>query len=136
MYETFDHTADVGLRIREPDLDTLFATAGRALFSLIVANPDSIRAVQPTAIRIEGCRTDDLLFDWLAELLFTFDSRQTVFARFEVEVSDTRLTATAWGEPFDRVRHELEMEVKAITYHGLTVRPEPDGWLAEIIVDI
>ena len=46
------------------------------------------------------------------------------------------LTARAWGEPLDRTRHDLQHEVKAITYHGLRVEPAPDGWLAEVIVDI
>src|SRR3954469_5456448 len=35
MHETFDHTADLGLRIRAGDLDTLFAEAAEALFSVI-----------------------------------------------------------------------------------------------------
>jgi SHS2 domain-containing protein len=30
----------------------------------------------------------------------------------------------------------MDMEVKAITYHGLKVEPEGDGWLAEVIVDL
>jgi SHS2 domain-containing protein len=46
------------------------------------------------------------------------------------------LTGKAWGEPLDRGRHELGHEIKAITYHGLKVEQTPDGWLAEVIVDI
>ena len=46
------------------------------------------------------------------------------------------LTAAARGEPIDRRRHEMDMEVKAITYHGLKVQRDGDGWLAEVIVDI
>ena len=30
----------------------------------------------------------------------------------------------------------MDMEVKAITYHGLKVQRDGDGWLAEVIVDI
>ena len=55
---------------------------------------------------------------------------------FGVEVGADGLRATAWGEPVDRARHELSHEVKAITYHGLRVEKTPDGWLAEVIVDI
>ncbi len=46
------------------------------------------------------------------------------------------LEAAAWGEPMDPSRHELNHEVKAITYHGLKVEQTADGWLAEVIVDI
>ena len=46
------------------------------------------------------------------------------------------MKATARGEPIDPERHELDMEVKAITYHGLKVERDGDGWLAEVIVDL
>ena len=136
MYELFDHTADVGLRMRAESLDELFADAGRALFSVIVANFDAVEPVQELALRIEGSRRDDLLFDWLAELLYTFDARRVLLSDFRVRVNEDGLEATARGEPFDPDRHELDMEVKAITYHGLKVEQDGDGWLAEVIVDL
>ena len=46
MYETFDHTADLGLRIRAADLNTLFAEAAQALFATLVENIDAISAEQ------------------------------------------------------------------------------------------
>ena len=61
---------------------------------------------------------------------------RATFGSLEVHVTDAGLTGTAWGEPLDRERHQLEHEVKAITYHGLRVEQTPDGWLAEVIVDI
>ena len=56
--------------------------------------------------------------------------------RIDVEVDGDGLKATARGEEVDHDRHELDMEVKAITYHGLKVEREGDGWLAEVIVDL
>ena len=136
MYETFDHTADVGLRVRAPDLKGLFEDAARALFSVLVANPAAIQSVQEITFTLQGDRRDDLLLDWLAELLYTFDVRRMVFSRFDVDVHETGLSATVGGEPIDRDRHELDVEIKAITYHGLKVQREADGWLAEVIVDL
>ena len=136
MYEIFEHTADLGLRMRAESLDELFADAGRALFSVIVANFDSVEPVQELSFRIEGDRRDDLLLDWLAELLHTFDTRRMLFCDFRVRVQKDGLQATARGEPFDPDRHQLDMEVKAITYHGLKVEQDGDGWLAEVIVDL
>ena len=42
MYELFEHTADLGLRVRAPDLDTLFAEAAAGLFSMIVEDIASV----------------------------------------------------------------------------------------------
>jgi SHS2 domain-containing protein len=136
MYETFEHTADLGLRVRAPDLDALFAEAGACLFSAIVEDPGAVRPLQRVDLRIDGSDRDYLLFDWLRELLYQFDSRHLLFTRFEVHVRETGLEAGAWGEPFDPARHALAHEVKAITYHGLKVERTGDAWLAEVIVDI
>jgi SHS2 domain-containing protein len=136
MYETFDHTADLGLRIRAASIDVLFAEAAEALFATIVTD---LAAVQPLVEREVILPADDrdyLLFDWLKQLLYWWDVEHLLFGKFEVRVGDQGLAAKAWGEPLDRQRHQLEHEVKAITYHGLVVAPEGDGWLAEVIVDI
>jgi SHS2 domain-containing protein len=136
MYETFEHTADLGLRIRANDLDTLFAEAAEALFSVLVENPDAVAESTTQEIDIAGDELEYLLFDWLKELLYRFDAEHWLFRRFEVHVRQDGLYATVRGEALDRSRHELGHEVKAITYHGLRVEQSPDGWLAEVIVDI
>ncbi|HEX5271090.1 MAG TPA: archease [Gemmataceae bacterium] len=136
MYETFEHTADLGLRVRAPDLDTLFAEAAACLFSAIVEDPGALRPDRRIDVKIGGADREYLLFDWLRELLYRFDSRRLLLCRFEARVGDTGLEAEAWGEPFDPERHALAHEVKAITYHGLKVERTADGWLAEVIVDI
>ena len=136
MYETFEHTADLGLRVRAPDLDTLFVEAARGLFSIIVEDLDSVQPREQLDVRLAAEERDFLLFDWLRQLLAHFDARHVLFSRFTVHVDDSGLTGTAWGEPLDRDRHELDHEVKALTYHGLRVEPADGGWLAELIVDI
>jgi SHS2 domain-containing protein len=136
MYETFDHTADLGLRIRAPDLDGLFAEAGQALFSVIVEDLTSVEPKQRFEFSLEENEREFLLFDWLKELLYRFDSEHWLGSRFEVHVSQNGLGASAWGEPLDPARHRLLHEVKAITYHRLKVEQTKDGWLAEVIVDI
>ena len=136
MFETFDQTADQGLRIRAANLDTLFAEAAIALFSTIVEDMTTVAPRQAVSIELAQDEPEYLLFDWLKTLLFHFDAEHILFSRFEVHIGETGLKATAWGEPLDRERHELAHEVKAITYHGLCVEQTGDGYLAEVIVDI
>lgn len=137
MYETFEHTADLGLRVRAADLDTLFAEAGLALFSAVVTDPEkTVRPQQRIDVQLTGDDREFLLFDWLKTLLFHVDAEHLLFSKFEVRVRDDGLTASAWGEPFDPARHTYEHEVKAITYHGLRVARVAGQWEAEVIVDI
>jgi len=136
MHELFEHTADLGLRARSADLNALFAEAGLAFSSATV---DDLRRVEPrqrVAIELTGQDEADLLFDFLNELLFIFETRRLVFCDFTVNVRQGGLTAEARGEPFDEARHGGGHEIKAITYHRLRVERTDDGWLAEVIVDI
>jgi SHS2 domain-containing protein len=136
MYETFEHTADLGLRVRAPDLNTLFAEAAQALFAAVVEDPSMVEPRERFDVHLPADDREYLLFDWLNKLLFRFDTEHLLFSRFTVCVDEGGLAGTAWGEPLDRSRHALSHEVKAITYHGLKVEPAEGGWLAEVIVDI
>lgn len=136
MYETFDHTADIGLRIAAGTLPELMAEAGRGFSSLIVANLGELRPVEERTIRVAGVEPDYLLFDWLNELVYLLDHEHLVFSQFAVTHDAAGLTAVCRGERLDRARHQLEHEVKAVTYHDLKVEQVEDGWLAEVILDI
>ena len=136
MFETFDHTADLGLRIRAADRATLFVEAARALFSTIVEDPAAIVPVQSVRVDLPADEDVYLLFDWLNRLLYHFDSDHLVFGEFAADFDATGFHGEAWGEPLDEPRHVLLHEVKAITYHELKVEESADGWMAELIVDI
>jgi SHS2 domain-containing protein len=136
MCEYFEHTADLGIRVRANELKPLFEEAATALFGAIVDDLGSVRPEREFNFDIAGVERDYLLFDWLKELLYLFDAEHVLLSKFQVDVNDNGLKAKAWGEPIDTARHVLSHEVKAITYHELRVEREGDGWLAEVIVDI
>ena len=96
-YEIFEHTADVGIRVRAAALADLLADAARGLFSLIVANLDAVQPVQEVEFRIAGQQPDDLLFDWLAELLYTFETRRLLFSDFRVDGGRVRVDGRRAG---------------------------------------
>jgi SHS2 domain-containing protein len=155
MHENFEHTADIGIRVRTNSLPSLFEEAAIAMFSAITPNLTEVRPVKEITFRLAAEGIDYLLLDWLRELLFVFETQRLTFSQFQVRLSETppmdaqlvkslpgetqpaaaALEATAIGEAFDPDRHGEGNEVKAVTYHELTVRPEGDGWLAEFILD-
>jgi len=63
MYEHFEHTADLGLRVRAADMDTLFAEAAEALFAAVVEDLSTVEPREPTTIRVSGTDLAYLLFD-------------------------------------------------------------------------
>lgn len=138
--ETFEHTADLGLRVFGSDLPDLFEAAAVGLFDVIVVNRDAVRPVGSEEVALAAETVPDLFLAWLNELIFRSETSHRLYSRFRVNVEDgeggPQLWAAIEGEPIDRDRHILDHEVKAATHHGLTVRPVEGGWQAEVILDI
>ena len=136
--EVFDHTADVGLRIKGDDPVDLFRTAAEGLFDYVVANREEVRVDRTEAVALRADSTADLLIDWLNELIFRCETQHVLFTRFDVHLADDGLSleATIGGEAIDRVRHVLDHEVKAVTHHGASLEREGTAWVAEVILDI
>jgi len=86
MFEHFDHTADLGLRVRARTLEELFAEAGRGLFQMIVLNLHDVEPRQEHRVELQSDSLEYLLFDWLDELLYAFESKRLLLSQFQVEI--------------------------------------------------
>jgi len=135
-YEFFDHAADVGIRILARSLEGLFATAARALMDWIGSAPEG-RPVSGLEVRVQAEDIEDLLVRWLQELIYQFQCRHT----YITEVSNVRLVgyelkATLAGIIWDENARQEYREVKAVTYHQLSVRQDQGFWEARVILDV
>ncbi len=134
-YNTFEHTADVGIEARGATLEEAFANAARGMFSIIVDGSD-IAARVKREISLEPTDDDEqLLVDWLSELLYVHDVDGLVFDSFEITI-DGGLHATAWGEPYSRDRHGYGSEIKAVTYHLLGIKRNKKAVHIKVLFDI
>lgn len=135
-WEHFPHQADIGVRGVGPSLESAFRQTAIAL-TAAVTEPNSVEPNTPVAITANAEDIEDLLFDWLNALVFEMATRHMLFSRFDVEIDDGRLTATAWGEPVSVERHRPAVEVKGATYTGLRVfEADNGGWIAECVIDV
>ena len=119
-YEIIDHTADIAIRTTGSTMNQAFENAGYALFDTMC----DAASVRPLTTKRVECQADDLeqlLVDWLSELLFICDVDDMLFSGFEVNITGTQLTAQVMGEKMDSARHHLKTDIKAITYHMLEV---------------
>jgi SHS2 domain-containing protein len=133
-YRSFEHTADIGIEAWGDDLPALFSNAARALFDVAV-DLASIRPDSAESVELQAEAVDLLLHAWLSELLYRF-SRGRVYAAFEFEtLTQTSLKARIHGEEFDRGRHGLKTDIKAVTYHQLLAE-KGDRWHARAILDL
>jgi SHS2 domain-containing protein len=135
-FRTLEHTADVGFEAFGSTREEVFANAARALMNLIV-DLDSIEPREAVPLQISGPDPESVLVNWLSEILYLHDAEGWLFRDFEIQnLQDDSLSALARGEKFQRPRHQAKLLVKAITYHQLALEKTPQGWRAQVYVDI
>jgi SHS2 domain-containing protein len=136
-YEFFDHTADIGVHIYGATLPELFSNAAQAMYEVMgkLAKAESGKRRE---IKLEATTLEDLLHDWLTELLYDFAAHQVLYDRLDItEATPQRVVAIVSGSVVDFARSEPREEIKAVTYHKLRVEQTTDGrWQATIIFDV
>jgi SHS2 domain-containing protein len=135
-FQVLEHTADIGFEASGATREEVFQNAARALMHLIV-DLSSVQAREQAHIELMGADPPSLLVNWLSEILYLHDAEDWLFRDFTVKkLGDHSLAAVAYGEKFDRARHQAKLLVKAITYHQLALEKTAQGWRARVFVDI
>lgn len=122
-YEIFDHTADVMVRCTGETLEECFENAAYAMFDQVV-DASKIENVLERTVEISADDNEERLYAFLSELLFIMDCESLVFSDFEVSFNGNSVKCVAKGEPLDQKKHHAKAEIKAVTYHMLSVKPE------------
>ena len=142
-YKFFDHTADIGVEISGRTKKDLFANAAKALFDVLIENLDSKgKSAEKTQKRqkivtVEGADLEDLLINYLREILYLFNGAGWVVSHCKImECGNKRLKAQLTGEPYNKNKHSIKTEIKAVTYSGLSVEKQKSGWKARVIFDV
>ena len=138
-YTFIDHTADVAADLTGRTLEELLVAAAQALTDTLT-DLDRVHPVITQFVTVEAATVEDLLVDWLNELLYRFEVQNMLFSGATLDVEERggrwHLSATVAGEMLDPSRHPSRVLVKSATYHGLSVTREGDEWRARIVLDI
>lgn len=135
-YETFEHTADIGIAAEADSLGELYEALGEGLADFIVprsqVGPREMRTVELSAEDAEA-----LAVDFLTAVMNLLQAERFAVASVTVrDASEHHVTALVAGEPYDPTRHEINTEVKAVTYHQLKVANEGGRWVGRVILDL
>ncbi len=135
-YELVDHTADVGVKAYGKTLSEAFENAAKGMFD-IITDSSEIENIGQYNIELEAPDLEQLLVDWLSELLFLNSAKNVVFGFFKVELDDkkNKLSAKVFGEKFDISKHKAGAEIKAVTYHMLEVKKKKP-FRVQVLFDI
>ncbi len=140
-FEFMDHTADVSVKSWGKNLEDAFSQTALSLMTTITPNLKKVMPKIEKKIEIISEDKYALCFDFLSEFLFIFDVEDLVFSYVSVKSilkieENFKLFAIAKGEQFDRNKHEIGTEVKAITYSFMNIEEKKDKVEIRIVFDI
>ncbi len=135
FYREFEHTGDAGIEVYAPTRAELFARAALAMGRIMVA-PDNLTPAETRTIQVSAASDEDLMHDLLSDALNLFLCDGFIWCATRAEEHPGAIALTLEGEPFDSRRHQLQTELKAVTYHLLRVWTEDGAWKATIVFDV
>jgi len=135
-YHIFDHTADLGLEIYGADAGELFSNAAYAV-SDTITDIHAVRMKERRSISVEGSDWDDLIVNFLREILYLVNGEGLLLRECSIaEIDRDHVLGDVHGEFFDPSRHHINLEIKAVTYHQASVSKTREGWKGRVIFDV
>lgn len=135
-FKILDHTADIRVRVSGKTLEELLKSAALGFMSL-VTDTSGVEPSEKVAFEVHGENGEELLIKMLGEILYLHQVEKMVFSDIDITLTGgNKLEAVLYGEKTDPERHELELDIKAATYHNLKIVKANDRLMAEIVFDI
>jgi SHS2 domain-containing protein len=128
-----EHVGELQLWVTAPSEREVFAEALRALADVLAEHgATAAPGGEVREIALEAGDRAVLLADWIGELAFLAETDAFVPDSIEaLELADGGLRARVRGHA-GRPPHL----VKAVTYHELRFEPAPEGWRAQVLLDV
>jgi SHS2 domain-containing protein len=128
--------ADIAFEAKGKNLNELFESCALATFDSMV-NLKTVKAKIKKEIKLEEENIENLLFNFLEELIFLKDAKYILFNKFKVDIKENKkLKALVNGEKINIKKHDLKVDVKAVTMHKFKVEKKGNMWKAFVILDV
>ncbi len=133
-------TADAAFKAWGTTAEELFISAAEALINVMVTDLKTIDNQIIIPIHLESETMEMLLYELLQEIIFQKDVGPFLLKVFELEIdhveTNLQLRGMLKGEKLDSNKHDLIVDVKAVTFHQYRVEETETGWEAVVVVDI
>lgn len=137
-FREIDHAADLGLDLTGADPGAVLEAAQRGLIHLLFGEAPDLRAEEEREVHLSADGYPELLKEWCDRLYRLIEDEGFVPLGSAVEeVSATGLRARLRGARPPREILAAASELKAVTWHQLSMAPDPEGgWRGRVIFDV
>jgi SHS2 domain-containing protein len=88
-------------------------------------------------VTVTGLDFPDLMVKWLGEILYLFAGEKLIADSIAINgLNRIQLKATVGFTVFDPKLYTILREIKAVTYHQISVCKVDDAWETKVIFDI
>ena len=142
QFEEFDHTADIGITAAGSSLESIFAAAAFGMRHIILGDVDvAVKNNHTIGFKMKASDIENLLVEWLSELNYGILVKNFIFEEFEnlkiVQNEEYfKISVTIKGDNSLANLNHIKTEIKAVTYHHLTIKKENNHFYAKVIFDI
>ena len=132
-FEFLEHTADVKFQAWGKTLEEAFSNCALAVSKTLCQ--ELIKRKKTYKIKAYGQDNESLLYNFLEELLYLFDTENFILARVkEIKIKDNKLTAKVIGDNVEK--YEIKAYIKSPTYNDMFIKKEKDKWIAQVVMDV
>lgn len=130
--------ADVAFEATGKNLEELFESAALATTNVMIKDLNTIKHKIKRKIKLKSSTIENLLHDFLQEIVFLKDAKQLIFNKYKIKINEKKveLNAEISGEKLNSKTQEHMVDVKAVTWHHFTVKKLDKKWEATVILDI
>ena len=133
-YEFLKHTADVKFRAYGNTLNKAFENSAIAMFKVMY--PKRINSKVKKKIKVKGKDLENLLYNFLEELIILLDSRNFFLSKISVKINTDKNELTDLLEGDNSKNYEANLEVKAVTYNEMFVKKIKGKWVCQVVLDV
>jgi len=134
-YKFLEHTADIKFQAFGNSLEEVFSNCAVVMSKTICnkkINPKKVKK-----IKIKGSDLQNLLYTFLEEFLFLFDSEGFILSKIlNIKIDSGKLLLDAEISGDSAENYKIDSDVKAITYNEMFVRKEKNKWTAQVVLDV
>jgi len=153
-YRFLEHATDAVVEAEGKSMREAFAAAADAAVDLTL-DRGSVAEDGHMEIRAEGEDLSYLLYSWLEEVVFALITRGFAIRRVEIDeeassdldaaaasggdgsaAEPLSIRARAYGEPLDLGRHGFKLEIKAPTFHEMSIKRSEAGASVRFLLDL
>ena len=134
-FKFLEHTADIKFQAYGKNLNEVFENSAYAMLNVL--SESKIKSKIKKNIHVKGMDLENLLYNFLEELLFLFDSENFILSKIrkiKIDKKNFKLKAEITGDKSSN--YKINLGIKAVTYNEMFVKKMKDKWVSQVVIDV